>query len=305
MTLRQKAMLGLVIVAMLWGSAGVVAKLLVERADVYVILFYRFGIASLLIFPFFLAQPKPKGYLQTLIPLSFLNSLNAFFFYIGLSKTTANATYIINTTFPVVITLLASMLIGEHPSRNKILGICISLIGALFIVLLPLLMQGQATHGDFIGNLFIFAALISFSLYTVGSRNYLKSEKFTPLLTAAMNFFTTTASCLIVVILSGRSLFVPSLADTNYLTLLLYAAAPMTLVTFSLLQWVLKHIPASTASLNNYIQLIVSFGLNAFFLGETLTIYYFIGTILVVIGVTVATQDFYIKKILSIFKIKR
>jgi len=153
-------MLGLILVAVLWGSAGVVAKLLVAEADIYVVLFYRFGIASLLILPWFLRQAKPKGFMRILIPLSLLNAFNAFFFYLGLSRTTANAAFIINTATPVVVTTLASVLIGEHPTGRKMLGISLSLIGALFIVLLPLITKGQNIHGDFLGNVYVFAALL-------------------------------------------------------------------------------------------------------------------------------------------------
>lgn len=305
MTVKRKAFLALLLIAVLWGSSGVTAKLLVREMNIFVVLFYRFGIASLLVTPLFLRQPKPEGYLKILVPFSMLNSFNALFFYAGLSRTTSNAAYIINTSTPLVIAVLAHFLIHEQIQRKKLFGIGIGMIGALFIVLLPLLTKGENVYGDFTGNIFVFLALICFALYAVGSRHLLSNQRYTPLLTTALNFFTTTLVCGLTGLVTGQNFISPALGDTRYLVILFYTAIPMTVFTFGLLQWVFKHISASSASLKDYIQLIVAVGLNGLILGEKLTVYYFIGSTLVILGVFIVTGSYFIRKIHSYLPLGR
>lgn len=289
MTIRKKAFLSLLLISFLWGSAGAVAKLLLKELDIYVILFYRFGIASVLILPLFLKQEKPKGYLKTLIPFSFLNTLNAIFFYHGLALTTANAAYIINASTPLIISALAWMLMREHVSKEKIAGIFIGLLGSLFIVFLPFIGQGDYIYGNFSGNIFVFLALLAYALYAVGSRKMLRSDTYTPTLTAGMNFFTTTASAGIIAVSRGTPFFTPGAVQPGYLFTLLYASIAMTFITFYLIMWVYKHVSSSTASLKDYLQLIVGFGLNFIILGERVTLFYLVGSLIVIIGVFIAT----------------
>jgi len=117
-----------------------------------------------------------------------------------------------------------------------------------------------------------------------------------------MNFFVTTIASLAIALATGKSLMFPALQDISFLSVLLFAGIFLTLLTFGLLQWILKHISASTASLKDYIQLIVGFGLNAAILGESLTVYYFLGSILVIAGVVFATQGIVLKKLTSMVK---
>ncbi len=52
MSLRTKAIIVLIVVAMLWGTAGT-AKILLKSFDPFTVAFFRFFVASLVIVPFF------------------------------------------------------------------------------------------------------------------------------------------------------------------------------------------------------------------------------------------------------------
>lgn len=289
MSERTKALLAILVAALLWGSAGVTAKLLLAELSPFVILFYRFVIASLVMLPLFLRAKKPKRYLQTLIPLSMLSFGNALLFYMGIERTTSNAAYIINATTPLVTAALARIFIGERTNGKKLVGITIGLIGALFIVLLPLWNKGVGIYGDFVGNMFVTMALLCWTSYTVGNRHFAALGTYSPTILVSMNFFTTALMSGTAAFVTGQQFITPGVFRPAYILLLLYVAIPVTVVTFGFFQWAAKHVTATSASLKDYVQLVVAFGLNGLILGERITLPYIVGSVLVVLGVLIAT----------------
>jgi drug/metabolite transporter (DMT)-like permease len=73
--------------------------------------------------------------------------------------------------------------------------------------------------------------------------------------------------------------------------LLLYYGAAVTVVTFLLHQWAIQHSSATTASLTNYLQPVFAFIYNTIFIGETITVEFLLGSLLVLFGVFIATSD--------------
>lgn len=301
MSLRTKALLAVITTAFLWGTAGVVAKTLLQVADPFVITFYRFGIASLLILPFFLKEKKPKNYWRELIPLSLLNSVNVFFFYIGLTTTTANTAYVIGASAPLTTAFLSRLFIREHTSITTFMGISIGLTGTLLIILLPTLQTGQAFAGDIQGNIILTLGMLSWVLYAIGTRRVVSSGKYSPVTTTSINLFVTSSTALVLSLLTQKTLLIPALFTAQYLAILLFASLMITVITFFLYQWAIKYLPATTASLKEYLQLVVGIGFNTILLGETLTIGFAAGSALVVIGVFIATGQRVSQKIKGYF----
>lgn len=291
MSLRTKALFAILLSALLWSSASTVGKLLVAQASPFVVATYRFGIASLLILPFFLKERKPKGYVRHLIPLGIFNAGNILFYYSGLALTTANSASIIGTSVPLVVALLSPFIIHESVGRNKWLGISIGLLGVFLVILLPILQKGEAISGNILGNVLLVAATICWSLYVLASRRALSKGTYSSLLATSINIFTTTIAALAATLVTHQSLYIQALRTPRYLGVLLFAAIGITLLTFFLFQWGVQYVSAATASLKEYIQLVIGVGINAIVLGEKLTIGYFIGGTLVVIGVLIATRN--------------
>ena len=73
--------------------------------------------------------------------------------------------------------------------------------------------------------------------------------------------------------------------------LLLYFGIAVTVVTFALQQLTIQLSSATTASLTNYIQPVFSFTYNAIFIGEMLTPEFLFGSVLVLVGVFIATSQ--------------
>lgn len=291
MSLRTKALLAIFVAAVLWASAGATAKILFQEAPPLVAAFHRFFLASILIFPFFLKAKKPKGFVRTLLPLGLFNAGNIFFYYTGIARTTANTSTIIGTAVPLTTMLLSWLLIREHISPHKLMGVLIGLLGTSIIVLTPVFQKGSAMHGDILGNILLVCSLISWSFYITYSRSLLSKGLYSPLISTSMNIFVVTIATGIGALIVNKSLITQAIFVPSYIGVLTYAAIGITISTFFLFQWGVQHVTATTASLKEYLQLVLGFGLNALLLGERLTGEFFIGGALVAIGVLLATGD--------------
>lgn len=300
MSVKTKALLAIFTASLLWASAGATAKILFKEAPPFVVAFHRFALASILVMPLFLRAKKPKGYIRALLPPGIFNALNILFYYSGLSLTTANTSTILGTAVPLTTVILSRLFIGERVSMQKLIGISIGLIGTFFAVILPILEKGAAFSGNIYGNLLLVASLISWSFYIVNSRSVLSDKEFSPVISTSMNLFTVTVFTFGATLVTGQPVINSALTKPSYLSVLLYAAIGITIVTFFLFQWAVQHVSASTASLKEYMQLIFAIGINAVILGEHFTLAYFIGSFLIVIGVLVATGDHVSRKLASI-----
>jgi len=289
MSSRTRAFLAIIIASILWGTAGVAAKTLVRDVNPFVASFYRFLIASIIILPFFLRERKPRRIWQDLLPLSFLGAINVPLYFLGIKTTTANTATLIFTTTPLITALLSSMLIKEIHSKQKILGICIGLAGAVLIIILPLLTKGQKVTGDLTGNLWIASGILTWTLYTIGTKHVLNKNTYSPLSIISLFFFSATLFSLFLSLITNQHFFPPALFTYQYLGTLVYSAVFITIITYFLFQWAMKHISVTTASLKQYIEPIVGVFLNTIILGEKISFGFVVGSILIFLGVTVAT----------------
>ena len=291
MSLRTKALIALLFIAVLWGTAGVVAKVLLRELSPFVITFYRFAGAALLLSPFISPYRKPVRFWVRLIPLSLLNTCNVLLFYFGLTTTTAVAASIIGTATPLVTLLFSHYLIYEHSALKERIGILIGLIGTLIVIVLPAIERGQQLIGDIRGNILVLLALVAWTLYSVYSRKFISQQTYAPQDTAFMNFAVTGAVALVIALVLKQPFVTPQVLTVPYLATLLFAIVGITLITFTVFQWIVKHIKITTASVKDYIKLVVGIGLGVLLLHESFTFSYLLGTALVVTGVFIATGD--------------
>ena len=116
--------------------------------------------------------------------------------------------------------------------------------------------------------------------------------------------FTVALTATGVALFTGKSLVSSIYMSPTYLGLLFYAATGFTIVTFFLFQWGIRHVSASTASLKEYLQLVLSVSINTIVLSERLSMPFFLGSILIVLGVVLATRQRPDKKMVALEGIK-
>lgn len=301
MSSRTLALLAIIIASLLWGTAGVVAKVLVRDLGPFTASFYRFLVASLLALPFFLRAGWPRGAWRDLGLLSMFGAANILLFYLGIKTTTANAAALIYAATPLTTALCSKAFIGEQSSREKLLGIGVGLVGVIVIVLLPLWERNQKLAGDVFGNLLIACAMISWTLYSIGTKRFANRKTYSPMVISEVYFVTTTVLSFIFALWSGERLFTPKVFTVQNASIILYAGMFITLITFFLFQWAIQRISVTTASLKNYLEPPVSIFFNSLLLGERISAGFVWGSLLVIAGVVVATGT----KITSLMRKKR
>ncbi len=291
MSPRRIAFLAILFSSLLWATAGVTAKILLRSFEPFPLAFWRFFFAGLALLPLLTKLNLKKNFLRDVVPIALLSTGNITFFYLGLTRTTANAAAIIYTGTPLLAAVLAKYTISEHISRRKIWGILLGLLGVLTISLLPILEKGQQITGDTIGNFLTFIASCSWAAYTVGSRHLITQKKYSPLAITAVSIIVSACVFFVLSLLTATKDFItPLLVPTN-LFLMLHLAVLVTVATYILHQWAIKYSSATTATLVNYISTVFGIMLGISILGEPFTAGFAFGSIIVFAGVFLYTGN--------------
>lgn len=291
MSPRTKAFLAIVVVSLLWSTAGIVGKILLKTFDPFTLAFLRYFIASIIVLPFFLKQKhgSVKKMLIDVIPIALLSSLNVALFYIGLPKTTVNATAVMYAATPLIVATIAYLTIHERLTKMKILGIIVGFIGVLTFLLFPALGRGEIAFGSVTGNLIMLLGVCSWAAFNVGSRFLTTTKQYSPFQVSAISMFVSVPVYLLIMMFSPPVNLFTTLFDFNTIMLLLYLGIFLTVLTYSLFLWAIKHSSSTTSSLTHYLQPIFAFYFAYIFLGETITSNFLLGSLLVLLGVFLAT----------------
>lgn len=194
---ERRIRLGLVALTLIWGVNFALVKGVLPGLPPLAFNAVRFPVAALAIAFFLLPggpvdqrmrRPEP-GDVMPLVLLSLLgNVAYQLLFIFGLDLTRAgNASLFLSTT-PAWTALLAVALGGETVTGRQWLGIAGALGGAVLLVIGG---QGIALQGATLaGDLIMLAAALSWAVFTVGSRPYIK--KYGPVPYAAWSLWIAT-----------------------------------------------------------------------------------------------------------------
>ncbi len=96
---------------------------------------------------------------------------NQMLFFHGINLTSPIDASIIQTATPVLVLIFSIIILKERVTKNKLIGITIAGIGAIFLIL-----YGNKTVGtsSFLGNLLVFLNASSYGLYLVIAKTLIK-----------------------------------------------------------------------------------------------------------------------------------
>ncbi|OUR94677.1 hypothetical protein A9Q87_03315 [Flavobacteriales bacterium 34_180_T64] len=163
-----KAHLALLGANIIYGANYLIAKgVMPEKIGPSAFVFLRILGAGLLfwIIKSFVKEKVSKRDLGILALCGLLGvATNQLLFFHGLNLTSPIDASIIITSIPVMVLIFSAFLLNEKITKNKLLGITIGGIGAVFLV-----WYGKSSGGtsSALGNLFIFINACSYALYLV------------------------------------------------------------------------------------------------------------------------------------------
>ena len=283
---KFKGHLALLLANIIFGVNNPVARMLMpEVLDPMVLTFFRFSggmvlfwVASL----FFKQEHVPAKDVLLLFFASVLGlSLNQLPFFFGLSMTSSIDASIVVTMLPIVTMLLAALFLREPITQMKAVGVLVGASGALIIVFSSH-STAQSVNGNMVGNLIVFLAVISFSLYLTLFKNLI--SKYQPVTVMKWMFLFAT--------ITGLPFCYVPLVELNAAALSVgFVVLFATFLGYLLLPIGQKTLRPTTLSMYNYVQPIVA-SLVAIFMGiDRFGYQQALAAVLVFSGVYIVTQS--------------
>ncbi len=223
--------------------------------------------------------------LAVLYPLGFF-TLQAF----GLQHATSAEGGILYAFTPVVTMIIASLFLKERTSLYQKLSIFLSVFGVVFIFV----MKGSRIDlSNMLGISLLLLTCVAFAGYTVMARSL--SKHFRPAeityLMLGIGFITLVTVSLIGHAAAGTlDRFFAPLASGTFIVSILFLGIASSLVTALASNYILSKMEASRMSVFSNLSTIVSLAAGAVFLGEEITVYHLIGSVLIIAGVIGANR---------------
>jgi drug/metabolite transporter (DMT)-like permease len=283
----------LVAVPAIWGGtfiAGRVVALAVPAA-VGALMRYVVALAALLVAVRWLEGGLPRLTRKQLLGTALLGATGILaynlFFLGALARLPASRTSLIIALNPVVTISAASLLLGEHMSARRWLGVAIALLGVWIVV----------SRGDVLGSvggavgageLLMFGGVCSWAAYTLIGRRVL--EGLTPL--AATTFASLWGTLMLAVVAAPQ---LPGLAvvaiDTQVLLSVLYLGVLGTAVAFVWYYQAVQRLGAARTVIFNNLVPLFGAGFGVLLLGEPLLPSMLVGGVIAVAGVMLVSRN--------------
>ncbi|MFK4471073.1 drug/metabolite transporter (DMT)-like permease [Paenibacillus sp. RC73] len=226
-------------------------------------------------------KPIFKALLLALMyPLGFF-TLQAF----GLQHATSAEGGIMYAFTPVVTMIIASLFLKETTTLLQKLSIFLSVFGVVFIFI----MKGSSFSLSNLGGLsMLFLTCVAFAGYSVLARSL--SKHFSP---AEISYFMMGIGFITFLVVSltkhiqGGTLsqFVTLSGNGIFVLSIIYLGVVASLITSLTANYALSKIEASKMSVFTNLSTIVSIAAGALFIGEEITVYHLIGSLLIIAGV--------------------
>lgn len=283
----------LILAHLIWGGVFVVAKISLEEFPPMSLAFLRFALASLLLAPFLLTQTKKihidkKDVPKLIANGVFIVTLNIAFFFEGIKRTTAIDASVLILIIPLLSVILGWWVLKEKILKINIVGISLGLAGALVIVGLPQLLIGKESAQVLVGNVLIIISSVAWVIGAVIIKPLL--TKYSSLIVTAIAFLVGTITFFIPAAI--EYIQNPSWVDRVSILGILGLAFMVLLSSISayfLFEWSLAKTSVTVVNLFSYIEPFVATFLAVTILGEKLSPLFWVGAILIGVGVFLGT----------------
>ncbi|MBI3954952.1 DMT family transporter, partial [Candidatus Gottesmanbacteria bacterium] len=174
---HNQGILALIVANIIWGTASPIFKWSLENITPFTLAYWRFAVASLLLFPFcwkhlnFEKKDLPKLILLSLSGIFF----NITFFFFGLKFAPSINAPVIASAAPIFIYLFSILILHEKAKFKVLLGTLVSFLGVLIIVIQPLL--NRLGDLSLLGNILFLLATIGAVGHVILSKELIRKYK--------------------------------------------------------------------------------------------------------------------------------
>jgi len=285
-----KALMFVLTAGILWGSVFPLTKISLRDFAAFDIAFYRVIFASfaMLILSFRkLGEVKlRKEDVRRLIPLS-LCGVIAFYTFLnfGMSYSTPIKASFLVCTYPLFVVLMAPMVVHEKLNLDKVIGVCLGLVGAYLIIGGGQLIDIFDPH-TIRGDLILLLASISYAFYPLLTKRLFLTVSLTAEYVTTNIFAFAVPPFLILSAISSSPLTIVQASSISVVSVV-WLGVMGSAVAFLAFNKGLKVLKASTSVIGLLIIPVVSTILSYIIVGEEITTYKMLGGILVIVGILV------------------
>lgn len=288
---RTLAMLALIAVMVVWGSTFVVTKSAAREIPPLTLAALRFLIAALVLAPValhrggFARLPRPIPW-AALLALALTGiAVFAITFNYALVYGSAAQGAIIYALVPAAVALAAVWFLKEKLSKQRILGIVLSIVGVALVAL-----GGEASlaaPNPMLGALWMLGAVLMWTTYTVIAKRWAKVDHVVMITTISALGATMLLPLAAFELHAGGS-FAPTLAAWSGAFFLGVAASALAYLAYA---FALRELDASVVGVYTNLNPIVGVATAVIFLGETLHTGQMLGGLIAFAGMWLASRE--------------
>lgn len=283
------------VVALIWGVATPVIKLVVAEIPPVIGVFLRLSIAGFAFLPFLWTAEKRRPIKHSdapkLLLLAFLGSTAALLFaFEGIARTTALDAAIIVATTPLLEAAASSLLLRERFNKANKIGFLVAFIGAIIVIAQPFGEPTANVGQKFFGNILVFLHVLAWVLFTIGSK-----EMFTRYEAAHLTGLTLGVG----MVTTAPLAFIAHLRDPSWLgnltwiglVGLLYLSLLSSVVAYTLWEWALSKMPAGRLGVFLYLSPVIAILIAVPLLGERPTPLLALGALFTLAGLALVLRS--------------
>jgi len=302
----------LILATIIWAFAPALVKLVLNDIDPFYFLFIRFAIVSILCLPYFILVIIKRKYskydLMNLIIFSLTGQVSLILYFKGLDLTTSTDTIILSLVGPLLTIAAGHYFYREKINLIKEIGILLAFIGALVVVIEPLISQTNGTAKDrFTGNLLVIAATLVGTFWVIYAKflfgkNSIKfisfvkkfglklhKKKYNDVEFNVLSFYVAFLSMIPFYILNFNSYNKATVnLSANSFVVILYMAIFSSILAYIMYIKAQSVLEVTEVSILSYISPLFSLPASYFILSEVPTISAFIGLSIIFLGITIA-----------------
>jgi drug/metabolite transporter (DMT)-like permease len=278
----------LVLTVLFWSGNFVFGRLVSTSIEPMQLSFFRWFFVLVILMPYILLHYKnilsvfKKKYIL-IITFGALGiaGFNTFLYY-GLQTTTATNALLINSSIPIFIIVLSSLIFRTKITKLQLTGVIISTLGVMYLIL-----KGEISHISQLeftsGDLWIIAACVDWALYTVLLKHKPKELNSFEFFGLTNLIGTSILYCLFLY--QGYSFNLDFLENEKVLYSLIYIVIFPSILAFYF--WNISTVEVGVNKAGQFTHLMPIFGaiLAYLFLGEVLKSYHLVGISLIGLGI--------------------
>ena len=278
----------LIFAVLFWSGNFITGRYISSSIEPMQLSFYRWFFVLILLLPYILINYrsliigfKRDSFLLVVFGAFGIAGFNTFLYY-GLQTTTATNALLINSSTPIFIILISSIIFRISITKFQLLGVFLSTLGVIYLILkgdINHILELKFTPGD----LWIVAAALDWALYSVLLKY--KPKDLTSFEFLAITTFIGVVILYIVFILLGYNLEFSFLQNNEILYSLVYIVIFPSILSFYFWNRATIEIGANKAGQSAHLMPIFGAILAYIFLDEVLQVYHIIGMILIAIGI--------------------